>query len=200
MPPVSDDRDLTLNTLHGVHDGRQLGESDARHDPSRADRTGSHTDLDRIRSSLHESRGSLLRADVSSNDLCLGEPLPSTSHRLEHALGVAMGRIHHEYIHAGVDDRLGPVERVLRGSDRPPHPQPPMLILTRSGKEPAFEDVLDGNQSLQRPVFVDNRQFFDPVLMKDPFGGLERRPLRNRNQAIGGHHLADRTIQTTLEL
>ena len=75
-----------------------------------------------------------------------------------------------------------------------------MLILTRSGKEPPLEDILDGDQSQQVPAFVHNGQFFDPMLVKNSLGGFERRPLGSRNQSLRGHHLTDRSIKTSLEL
>jgi len=54
-------------------------------------------------------------------------------------------------------------------------------------------DVLDGDQPLEVKVVIDQRQFFDTMLLQDLLclvqGGADRR----RNQAFGGHQLGYRT-------
>ena len=75
-----------------------------------------------------------------------------------------------------------------------------MLILVRGRILAALVDVLDGDESLERPVLVHHRELLDLVLPQDPLRLLERGADRCGHQTLGGHHLADGPAQVTREL
>src|SRR5579862_6769478 len=60
-------------------------------------------------------------------------------------------------------------------------------------------DVLDRDQALEAEVFVDDREFLDPVLGEYLLGLVERRPDRRRNQFLAGHPAGNRLFELCLE-
>ena len=68
-----------------------------------------------------------------------------------------MGRIDHQNIDAGLDQRIRPF--VVVDADRRADPQPPAPIFARMREVEDFVDVLDRNQALQSIFIVNQEQF-----------------------------------------
>ena len=63
------------------------------------------------------------------------------------------------------------------------------------GKSSLLLNILDGDQPLQLAIGVDQRKFFNAVLLQDGLGLLERRADRRGDQPLAGHELADRLVE-----
>ena len=90
-------------------------------------------------------------------------------------------------------DRGGP------DADRSGDAKPPLLVLGRVRVVDALLDVLDGDQALQPPVRVDDRELLDAVLAEDRLRLVERRPDRRGDQVRGGHQRAHRHVGLVAE-
>ena len=119
---------------------------------------------------------------------------------LEHALAVAVRRVHHDHIHAGGDQAPCPHRRVRSAAHRGGHPEPAVLVLVGVRVLPPLEDVLDGDEPLEHAARVHHRQLLDPVLGQDPLGVVEAGADRGGDQVLPGHGLADRLVEVALEL
>ena len=93
-----------------------------------------------------------------------------------------MRRVEHEHVDAGVDERLGALDRVRADADRGADPQPALRVLRRVRVLEPLRDVLDGDQALEAPVGVDDRQLLDLVAVEDLLGLGERRPDRRGDE------------------
>ena len=106
------------------------------------------------------------------------------SHRVEHALRVAVRRVDDERVDVGRHQRLGALHRVARDAYGRCHPQPSQRVLARVRVLDGFLDVFDGDQPLQPERLIDDQQLLDLVLVQDLPRFLERRPDRNRDQVL----------------
>ena len=148
---VGDHRHVALTGLvRRIHDGRQLRHADAGHDARGADRARSDADLDGIGASIDQRLGALGRRHVAGHHLHpVRQPLDAR-HRLQHALGMAVRRVHHDQVAAGRDQPLGPLEAVLADAGRRSHPQPPCSSLQASGNFCAFSMSFTVMRPMQR--------------------------------------------------
>src|SRR4030095_7047042 len=74
------------------------------------------------------------------------------------------------------------------------------MILVRVRVLPALVNVLDGDQSLQMAICVDDRQFLDAMLAQNSLGLIERRSSRRRDESRCGHRLANGASEASFEL
>ena len=70
----------------------------------------------------------------------------------------------------GRGERLRPRDGVLPDPDRRAHPQAAEYVLACLGVLDRLLDVLDGYQSTQVEVAVDDEEFLDAVAMQDLLG------------------------------
>ena len=110
-----------------------------------------------------------------------------------------MGRVDDEHVHLRVDQRGRPLERVRPDADRGAHSQPPLLVLRRVRVLDLLGDVLDGDEALEPPVGVDDRQLLDLVAMEDRLRLLQGRAHRRRDEVARGHQRGDRLRRVRLE-
>ncbi len=108
---------------------------------------------------------------------------------------MAVGGVDRQQVHPGVDQRFSPGFEVRAHADRRARPQPPLGVDRRVREVHLLLDVLDGDQPLQLAVLVDQRQFFDAVLLEDGLCLLESRSDRRGDQPLAGHELADRLAE-----
>src|SRR2546429_19786 len=85
---------IPLRTPPRVHDGGDLRDADTGHDTGRADRPGPHADLHGIDPALDERARARFGRDVAGDELRVGEGVTQTRHGVQHALAVAMRRVH----------------------------------------------------------------------------------------------------------
>ena len=105
---------------------------------------------------------------------------------------VAVRGVDHDAIAAGVDQRFRASKAGIADGRRRRYPQPPFGILGGKRRGDRLFDVLDGDQPDAMIVLVDDQQFLDPALVKDPprlgLGGADR----HRRKIVPRHQLADR--------
>ena len=105
---------------------------------------------------------------------------------------MAVRGVDHQQIHAGLDQRLGPLQPGRADAGRGADPQPPVPVLAGMRKSLRLLDVLDGHQADQAVVVVDHQQLLDPVPVQELLGLLARDAVAHRDQVLGGHQLAHR--------
>ena len=88
-------------------------------------------------------------------------------HDLEHAAGVAVRGVDDDRVDVRGDESGRALERVRPHTDGGGDPQPTLLVLRRERVADALLDVLDGDQALEPPVGVDDRQLLDLVPAED---------------------------------
>ena len=90
-------------------------------------------------------------------------------HHLDDRDRVAVRRVDDEHVDLRVDERSGALERVRADADGGADPQPAVLVLGRERELDPLLDVLDGDQALEPPVGVDDRQLLDLVPVQERF-------------------------------
>ena len=74
--------------------------------------------------------------------------------RLQHVLGVPVGRVQVQHIHAGLHQSGYPVQHVGGGADGGTHQQAALLVTGGVGVHLRLLDVLDGDQALEAEILV----------------------------------------------
>ncbi len=118
----------------------------------------------------------------------------------DHALRVAVRGIHHQHVHAGIDQRgdalLGIATHANRGADQ----QRFMLVLGCMRVIAGLLDVLDGDQSAQLERIVDHQHFLDAVLVQQQQDVVLAGALAHRHQLfLAGHDVAHRIVVLAFE-
>src|ERR1051325_5881425 len=137
---------------------------------------------------------------VAAHQLRLGERLAQAFDRLEHALRVPVRRIHHDHVAPRVDQGAGPRQGVGSAPHRRGDAQAAVLVLVGVGELAALEDVLDGDEPLQHPALVHDRELLDAVLGEGLLGFIEGGPHRRGHQPVLRHGVTDRAVELALEL
>ncbi len=101
--------------------------------------------------------------------------------RIENRLRMAVRGVHHDEIDAGLFELGEPFFRIRSDTDGRANAQPAMSILAGIGIFDPLFDVLDGDQSLEVELLVDDRELLDPMLMQDLAGLFEAGPFRRRD-------------------
>jgi hypothetical protein len=166
----------------------------------RADGSGTDADLDPVDATLGERLCRFARGNVAGDELGFRKRFADLGRRLQHPFTVAVRGIHHERIDASVDQGLGAHHVIPRRANRRGDAQAAMLILVRVRVLASLVDVLDGDESLQPPVLVDDRQLLDAMVGEDPLGLIEGRAFRCGDETFLGHRFLERTVQLSLEL
>ena len=97
-----------------------------------------------------------------------------------------------ERVDVGVDERRGPLERIRPDTDGSGDPQATPLVLRRERVPDPLLDVLDGDQPLEPPVRIDDRQLLDLVPAEDRLRLAQRRADRRGDEVTVRHHGGDR--------
>jgi hypothetical protein len=100
-------------------------------------------------------------------------------------------RVEHERIDLRVGERARPLERVGTDTDGRGDAQPAARVLRRQRVIRALLDVLDGDQSREPTVRVDDRQLLDLVPAQDLLGLVQRRSRRCRDEVTRSHQRGD---------
>src|ERR1700674_1796872 len=94
---------------------------------------------------------------------------------------------------------LGALEKISGSADGCAYTQTSLRILGGVGIFKFLLDVLYGNQSLEIIFVVDDKKFFDAVLVQDFFGIFKRSAHRHSDQIFLGHHPIDGNVEASLE-
>src|SRR6185312_1059748 len=94
---VGDDGNV-LGAADRVHHGGHLRDAYAGHHPGGTDAPGTDADLHRIHPAAHHLARPGLGGHVARHELNVGEGLAELGHGAEHAIAVAVGRVHHDHV------------------------------------------------------------------------------------------------------
>ena len=131
----------------------------------------------------------MLPAMISMSNSRLDPP-----HHLDDRARVPVGRVDDEHVDLGRDERCSTLERIRADADRCADAQAPALVLRRERVELALLDVLDGDQPLETPLRVDDRELLDLVPPEQRLGLRERRADGRGDEVLARHQLA-RTLR-----
>ena len=176
--------------LRDVPHRRHLRDAHAGDDARRADRARALADLEPVRARVQQRLSGLGGRDVPRYHLDVVRVL-DRAHHVEDALRVAVRRVDDEHIDLGVDERRRAFQRVVPDPDRCGDTQPTPLVLRRERVRIALRDVLHGDQALEPPLEIDDRELLDPVAAENRLGLLEGRPDRRRHEPLARHRLGD---------
>src|SRR6267142_1625688 len=155
--------------------------------------------LPRVDSALYQRPSARSRRDVASHELHVGEHLTHHRRRLENTFGMSVSSIDDQDVDAGIDQCPGAIA-VIGGADSCRDTKAPVLVLVGVGEIAALVDVLDGDQSAEDSLLVDNGELFDAVLPKYGLCLVERGANRSGDEILGRHRFTQRAIEIALEL
>ena len=111
-----------MQGLGDVGDRGDLRHADTRDHACGADRARADADLDGIGASIAQRLGGAGRGDVAADHLHLREMLFDPGDSIEHALRMAMRRVHHDHVYPGghqfFDALLGALSDTHGGADQ----------------------------------------------------------------------------------
>ncbi len=105
-----------------------------------------------------------------------------------------MSRVDDQRIHAGVYERLSTLISVGPRADGCGYAQPAFFVLSRIGVLARFFDVFDGNKPFELVIFINKREFFNPVFVQNSARFRQCRTHRRRDQIVFRHDVADGLI------
>ena len=164
-------------SLTAIHDRGDLRHAGAGYDPGGADRSGPDADLDAVRARADEVLGRLGGRDVARDQVEIGILFLDPLDRVDHALGMAVRRVHDNDVHAGLE-QFGNPFGIIAHADRCADPQPAQLVLAGIRVLDLLLDVLDRDQAAEAEILVHDQEFFDLVLLEDLHRLFEGRPER----------------------
>ena len=113
---------------------------------------------------------------------------------------MAVRGVDHHDVDTGSDERLDAFFGVARGPDCGPDAQAAELVLARERMLGRFEDVLDGDQTLELEAIIDHEHALEAMLMHQRLRILQIGAFGDRHQPIAlGHDIGDGLIQIGLE-
>ncbi len=117
-----------------------------------------------------------------------------------HALRMAMRGIDHDHVHAGIDQGRDALLGVAADANRGADQQALVAILGGVRVVAGLLDVLDGDQSAQLVVVVDDQNLFDAELVQQLQHFVLAGALTHRHQLVlAGHDVAHRIFVLALE-
>ena len=139
MPAVGDDPHAQLlRLLRTIGHGRNLRHADAADHARGADGTGADTDLDAVGACADQVMHGFLGGHVAADDGQGRERHADALHHFQHALAVAMRRIHDNHIHPRRHERPHALKRVVCDAHGRAAQQPAVDVLGAVGILTAF--------------------------------------------------------------
>jgi hypothetical protein len=199
QPAVPDHRDPSrAGGLGGLVDRGHLRDADPGHDPGGADGAGPHPDLHPVRAGVDHGLGAGPGGHVAADHIQPGVRL-DLRHHGEHRLGVPVRGVHHEEVRPGVRQRLRPPFAVLAHPDRGADHEAALGVLARVRELLALAEVLDGDQTAQPPLRVDQWELLHLVLAQQVQGLLPAGSDRGGDQGHRRHDRGDAPRMVRLE-
>src|SRR4029077_16219833 len=93
----------------------------------------------------------------------------------------------------------GALKKIAGRSDGSAHTQPALIVLAGAGVLQFFLDVLDGDETFELVMIVDDEQLLNAVLVENQFSFFKRGADRDGNQVLFGHHVPDGDVRASLE-
>ena len=157
-------------------------------------------DLDGVDAGVDHGLRALAGGDVAADDVHAierGIGLQAANH-VESQLGLTVGGVDHEHVHAGFHQSGSTVVGVAQEADACGDAQTALLILGGVRVLLGLDEVFDGDQTGQVAFGVDQRQLFDLVLGQQVVRVLLGDVGRTGDEVLAGHHFGD--LQTVVIL
>ena len=100
---------------------------------------------------------------------------------------MAVGRVHHQHVHPGPDERLRPL--IIVDADRRPDAQPAARVFAGVGEVGQLVDVFDRDEAFQFILIVHQQKFLDFIFRQNPLSRFQRRMFRAGDEVFLGHDL-----------
>src|SRR5690554_8113742 len=183
-----------------IGDRGDLRHTDASNDTGGADRARADTDLDRICASGHQGQRRSAGRDVAAHHLNFREGLLDPAHPVQHALGVAVGGVDDDHVHAGLDQCCDPLLGLGAGADSGTHTQLAVFVLARQRVGLGLLDVVDGHHALETESIINHQHPLYTVLVQQLAHFTGGGTFLDGHQAfLGGHDVAYAGVQTGFE-
>ena len=135
------------------------------------------------------------RGDIARNNLCFGKSFFYFCHAVDDALRMSVRRIQYEKICACVQQRARAVQYICGYADGRSAQQSTAAVLCGIWIFFRFKDILDGDQSAELAIFIDQRKFFNFVMTKYVLRLFQCGTFRRNDQIVFRHYLADRHVE-----
>ena len=151
--------------LGGLVDGGDLRDADAGHHAGGADGAGAHAHLDAVGTGVDQRLGAFAGGGLAADDVHVrGDRIGlQPADHVEHTLGVAVGGVDEEGVHAGVDQRHGALPAVAEEADGRADAQPAFVVLGGQRVLLGLGEVLGGDEALEPALLVNERELLDLV-------------------------------------
>ena len=168
-----------------------LRHADAGDDAGGADRPGADTDLYGVRSGIHERLRATAGRDVATNhvDMAGNRVALEPADDVDHAGAVAVRGVDDEGIDTGVDECHSAIPGVTEKADCGRDPEPAILVFRGLRIFLRLVKVLDGDETAQPAIGVDERQLLDLVLRENRDGVIRVDALWCSNQRCARHNV-----------
>ena len=126
---------------------------------------GTDADLDAVGTGVDQRLGAFAGGGLAADDVHVrghGIGLQAADH-VQHTLGVAVGGVHEEGVHAGVDERHGAFPAVTEEADGGADAQPAFVVLRGERVLLGLGEVLGGDEALEPALLVHERKLLDLV-------------------------------------
>ena len=100
---------------------------------------------------------------------------------------MSVGRVEHQNVGSGFKQLLGAGFAVLANADGSADTQASGGVLAGIGVLLHFVDVFHGDKAAQMAFFINNKQFFNAVLVQMLLGFFKRSAHRHGNELLAGH-------------
>jgi len=152
-----------------------------------------------VHAPLNQRHRPVGRRHVAGHEVHFRKTVAHALDDIEDALRMAVGRVDHQDIDVGGDERRRAVHRVLRHANRRAAPQAAQRVLRRLRVFHRFLDILDGYEPFEPEVMIDDEQFFDLFPVEDLARLIQVRADRNGDEILVRHHVGNRAIDVGLE-
>ena len=164
---IGNDRHVRfLRRIRRFRDGGNLGNANASDHAGGANAAGADANLHRIHAGIKECARSLRRCHIAAHHRHVRIFLLDPANAIQHALGMAVGGIDDDDVHARLHQRRHPIVRLFTGADAGAGAQLPVLVLAGVRVGLGFGDVLDGNHALELELRVHQQHLLDAMPMQ----------------------------------
>src|SRR5690606_15024529 len=122
------------------------------------------------------------------------------AHAVDHALGVAVGGVHHHHIDPGGDQRGDALFGIGTGTDGGADAQATLVVLARQWVGLGLLDVVDGHHALEAELVIDDQHALDAVLVQQLADDVLVFAFLDGDQTLlRGHHLTHAGVEAGFE-
>ena len=198
---VSDNGNTVLlrNTI-AIHNRRDLRYTDTCNHTGRTDGTGSDTDLYRVSPCLDQCLGSGCGCHIAGNHLQIRVSFLDHLQTGQNVLGMTMGTVQNHYVNLRCNQCGNSLQYICRDTYRSAAEETSLGILGSQRILDRLLDILDGDQTLEVKVLVNDGKLLLTRLGKDPLCLLQSGSLGSGDQALAGHGFLDLLREISLKL